>query len=251
MNDSAESIWIEQYFNIVKDTFKEKKFQKMLDKAFELYHYFKGKPFIFCLSEKNDLLSQWRAYSDNGNGVCIGFSTKELGLEKHYPTTFNIDPKEDCTIGILPIEYNSRKQKKIILDSSNKCKKRFDKNKLEDLYYLLNIYASVELTSYSLTFKNPSFSEENEWRIIHIPSTSKDYEKTETEKNISDIKFRVSNSKIVTYHEYDLSKIFNSNLIQEIVLGPKSKIDIPELEEFLKHHKLGKTKISRSGSTYR
>jgi len=34
--------------------------------------------FAFCLSEKGDLLSQWRAYSRDGLGMSIGFSSKLL-----------------------------------------------------------------------------------------------------------------------------------------------------------------------------
>jgi hypothetical protein len=34
--------------------------------------------FAFCLSEKGDLLSQWRAYGNDGTGFAIGFSSKEL-----------------------------------------------------------------------------------------------------------------------------------------------------------------------------
>ena len=30
--------------------------------------------FAFCLSEKGDLLSQWRGYADDGTGVAIGFN---------------------------------------------------------------------------------------------------------------------------------------------------------------------------------
>ena len=32
--------------------------------------------YAVCFSEDNDLLSQWRAYSDNGKGVAIGFNTE-------------------------------------------------------------------------------------------------------------------------------------------------------------------------------
>lgn len=34
--------------------------------------------FAFCLSEKGDLLSQWRAYGRDGSGLSIGFSPEEL-----------------------------------------------------------------------------------------------------------------------------------------------------------------------------
>ena len=32
----------------------------------------------FCLSEKCDLLSQWRGYAEDGTGVAIGFSVEYL-----------------------------------------------------------------------------------------------------------------------------------------------------------------------------
>src|SRR3954470_1096166 len=44
----------------------------------------------FCLSEKDDLLSQWRGYADDGNGVAIGFSSSYLNLlskENEMPST--------------------------------------------------------------------------------------------------------------------------------------------------------------------
>ena len=34
--------------------------------------------FAFCLSEKSDVLSQWRGYADDGRGVAIGFNKKYL-----------------------------------------------------------------------------------------------------------------------------------------------------------------------------
>jgi len=34
--------------------------------------------FAFCLSEKSDLLSQWRAYGQNGSGIALGFSAHGL-----------------------------------------------------------------------------------------------------------------------------------------------------------------------------
>lgn len=37
--------------------------------------------FVVCFSEKPDLLSQWRGYANNGQGICIGFS-KELLMNK-------------------------------------------------------------------------------------------------------------------------------------------------------------------------
>ena len=36
------------------------------------------KTWVFCLSEKGDLLSQWRGYADDGYGVSIGFDARYL-----------------------------------------------------------------------------------------------------------------------------------------------------------------------------
>jgi hypothetical protein len=37
----------------------------------------------FCLSEKRDLLSQWRGYAGNATGVAIGFSAEYLTWLSH------------------------------------------------------------------------------------------------------------------------------------------------------------------------
>ncbi|MBJ7882501.1 DUF2971 domain-containing protein [Gelidibacter salicanalis] len=245
MNDSEESTWIEQHFDLVRETFKDKEYEKYLTEALNTYEWNKHKPFIFCLSEKKDSLSQWRAYSADGKGVCIGFSTKALNIKQDSPWP---NSNADHTIGILPIEYSIRNQKKEILKFSEDFKKIYDEKK-EELWEVSSAFLGTSFATLAMTFKNPSFIEEKEWRIIHTPT--KYSVESETEKRMSDLKFRVNNHKIVTYHEYDLSKIFNSKLINEIVLGPKSNIDIPELEQFLEYNNLSKTKISISESTYR
>lgn len=247
MNDSEESTWIEQHFDLVKDTFKEKKYEKYLTEALNTYEWNRHNPFIFCLSEKKDSLSQWRAYSGDGKGVCIGFSTKTLKIKKDSPWP---NTSADHTIGILPIEYNIRNQQREILKYVKNFKKTYDEQK-EELWEVSSAFLGTSLARLALTFKNPSFLEEKEWRIIHTPTTTGYDVESETEKRMSDLKFRVSNDKILTYHEYDLETIFNSGLIKEIVLGPKTNIDIPELEQFLEYNNLSKTKILISESTYR
>ncbi|WP_346867458.1 DUF2971 domain-containing protein [Clostridium sp. UBA1353] len=41
-----------------------------------LKHYVESSIYITCFSRNGDLLSQWRAYGDNGKGVSIGFNSK-------------------------------------------------------------------------------------------------------------------------------------------------------------------------------
>lgn len=247
MNDAEESTWIEQYFDLIKVVFKERKYKKYLEDAFNTYEWNRLNPFIFCLSEKRDSLSQWRSYSVDGKGVCIGFSTIALKIKRDPPWP-NVNA--DHTIGLLPIEYRVRNQKREVEQKAIIFKNFYDE-KQEELWKVSSAFLGMSLSSLALTFKNPSFSEEKEWRIIHTPTKNGYKEESETEKRISELRFRVSNDNIITYHQYDLSKLFDSKLIPEIVLGPKSKIDIRELEQFLKSNNLNKTKILLSESTYR
>lgn len=247
MNDSKESTWIEQYFEVLKNTFAGKEYEKFVDQTLTIYEWNKYKPFIFCLSAKKDSLSQWRAYSSDGKGVCIGLSSKSLKLPRNVPSP-NVNA--DNTIGLLPIEYIINNQKKGIVEVVSHFKKIYDEKK-EKFWELSSTFLGLALAKMSLTYKNPSFSEEKEWRIVHTPAISVYEVESETEKRMSNLNFRIANEKIMTFYKYKLDDIFNSDLIKEIVLGPKSNIDLPELEQFLKFHELDKTKISISESTYR
>lgn len=41
-----------------------------------LKHYAESSSYITCFSRNGDLLSQWRAYGDDGKAVSIGFNSK-------------------------------------------------------------------------------------------------------------------------------------------------------------------------------
>lgn len=54
--------------------------------------------FAFCLSEKEDLLSQWRAYSQDGTGISIGFSSEVLAKD-FGPVNFGTQFYEVTKVG--------------------------------------------------------------------------------------------------------------------------------------------------------
>ena len=74
---------LESYGNKYNDLIKEK-VRKIINSTMEGLVYDKiriakyKKNFICCFSEAKDLLSQWRAYANDGNGVAIGFSSDML-----------------------------------------------------------------------------------------------------------------------------------------------------------------------------
>jgi len=160
---------------------------------------------IFSLSEKRDLLSQWRGYADNGSGVCIGFSKKSLSeVKSKYPTTLEI------------IEYNPHTQESEelenifseILEANGATKTNMDK-RIKKLF----------TKTYSI--KNIAFEEESEWRLIHLIKN----------KHHSEFDFRIANKQIIPYIEIS----FKKHSIKEVIIGPKNKTPKHVILTFLKH----------------
>jgi hypothetical protein len=56
--------------------------------------------YITCFSRKGDLLSQWRAYGDDGRGVSIGFDSKLL---------YKVDSRKN-DIYVEDVLYDKEKQ---------------------------------------------------------------------------------------------------------------------------------------------
>ncbi|CAM4448869.1 DUF2971 domain-containing protein [Flavobacterium terrigena] len=243
MNDSNENIWIERHFETLKNSFKSEKEKKLLKEGLDTYKWNKNPPFIFCLSANKDLLSQWRAYSQDGQGVSIGFNTKCLEFENRIPSP-NVYAQH--TFGLAKVDYNNYSQKKIVNDLCDEVKKMAESSeKFEKMFS--SIHLGLSLVSNALVFKNSNFREEKEWRIIHTPTEK--YE--ESLENLSELRYRYSENRIKSYFEYEFGTKFNSNLIPEIILGPKCNMQISEMENFIKSVGLKKTKVLRSNSTYR
>lgn len=90
MNDSSEIIWHIERLKKEKENHND--FESMCDimeviTGFEftfdeLISTLKSKGqnsiYISCFSKDSDILSQWRAYADDGKGVCIGFDLDKL-----------------------------------------------------------------------------------------------------------------------------------------------------------------------------
>ncbi len=243
MNDAHENIWIQGYFPTIKKYFADSKYKKLLKESFDMFEWNSHPPFIFCLSAIPDLLSQWRAYSQDGQGVSIGFTTRNLKLKNRLPGP---NVYADRTLGLTNVEYDPQRQRKKILDLCKTVKDQFDtagqKDKVDP-----SLDLAFTLVDYAMIFKNPGFKEEKEWRIVHTPLES--YE-VPFDK-ISELKFRVNTNRILTYYAYNFQNDFNSNLITEIILGPKCKMTEHDVRQFLNRNDLKKTKIKISKSSYR
>lgn len=102
--------------------------------------------YVISFSEKKDDLNMWRAYGDNASGICMGFNSCELleALEKNQ-------------------KIKSMKWRKCIYD------KQEQKNKIQNLLDSEKVdigRLSEKLREFSTYFKDESFKDEHEWRIV-------------------------------------------------------------------------------------
>lgn len=232
MNDRLEGQWSNETFknldiqaNAIVSSDIKQRYEELDSK----------KQYVFSLSENGDKLSQWRGYANDGKGIAIGFSKKTLGLS--YLVN-EADGKESYTqkLGLMKMIYNQDEQENLfhqIIDSITDIK-------LEDNRLIL-------IKELSNKYKNPSFEEEEEVRIVYIPENKTDADK------ISKIKYRVSNEQIIGYHEFQLTDRdrYRSDLIPKIILGPKCTLEESDLQKFLQSYGLRQTKIQKSISSYR
>ena len=179
--------------------------------------------YICCFCERENLLSQWRSYGENGAGVSIGFdpkkftwftgsdlSTEQFGLMRLWKVYYDDDIKEkivDQALEIIP-EMHYGKPVETIAQKT-----------VEAIHFFLP------------TFKNKDFREENERRLIFTPSKSCQVKPL----------FRYRRQMLVPY--YSLDGIINPGKIpdrrlpvQSIMVGPGArKLINKESVEMLVH----------------
>ncbi|MDB8579505.1 DUF2971 domain-containing protein [Turicibacter sanguinis] len=203
---------------------------------------------IACFSKDGDKLSQWRAYADDGNGLSIGFNKKildKLVNEGAYRSSFSV--KE--------IVYSEKEQQKILSDIIVSGVKRA-KNYYHDIGILndwleffqleseiFGEYIAREILDICCYLKNPSFQEENEVRVIYNPFlTEEDVEDTKLfdmksewrNFSISALNSMNRNGINVSYCDLGFENYLFDNLINEIIIGPKSKLSENDLRLKLK-----------------
>lgn len=207
--------------------------------------------YVSSFSEKSDLLSQWRGYSQISNGFCIGFDTLKL-KEKMNKDQFML---YKCI-------YEGQEQEKILNQIIDKL--RFDVrnyqpgesdydpdvteyivqtiNKKEKYLNKVKFQAILALTAPLI--KNKSFREEKEWRFCYFPST----------KSPSKIKplFREGKSFIIPYHPIPLSDN-NEGPIDSIIIGPTphKALSQKSLGKFLETNNIYDIKIEYSEIPFR
>lgn len=242
MNDTMEGIW---YKNILieeleKNIIKGKNEQLINNLYNTVVHNLTNK-FICCFSEYGDILSQWRAYADDGRGFAVGFSVEKTQILQKIPSWMAVNDSKH-SIGIAPVIYDRERQKELI---ANQVSDIISKNSN------LPPEKTTLLSQYSTIFKNPAFSEEKEWRIIHTPliTYDKNYSFSVIGK-ISDCNFRLSKFGVSPYFTWNFKEL-DPLPIEEIILGPQNTTPPEDLLFFLSHNGYQNITIKFSAASYR
>lgn len=248
-NDYAERKWMTgkieyKFAEIVSKSKLIEKKDKLINSYSELgkgFFSLMANVYSTCFSTNGDLLSQWRAYSQDGYGVAIGFNGKIL-------EEVNNDP-----YGLMfsPVTYSLNQQDKYATTQAERIFDLFMRG--DNLIHAMSDVLTNDLKKLC-TFKNPEFSEEKEWRLCaallpDIRIGTKGYHFGPFE--ISEVKLFSNNRKIVTYFDLNYSKVKNE-IINEIVLGPKCQMSEKDISQVLRllDYNTGVIEIRKSKSTY-
>jgi len=241
LNDYKEIHWIkDKIFKKIKDSINKDNFQKY--KTFEeLYSTQLPNVYIASFSQGSDLLSQWRAYANDGYGVAIGFNSDYFEKNKMVKTS-----------KVLYNEKSQEKQINLILEPLAKLDNDIDINSKKFEKTCKDII--VEINNLSAKSKNQLFKEEQEVRLIHNPKIINDKEKKQFifKDNLSKMKFRSVYGNLIPYFELKFKKeIKDTPAILEIIKGPKNKFIDQEVKIFLSLNGFYSVDIKSSKSSYR
>jgi hypothetical protein len=163
---------------------------------------------VFSLSEKGDLLSQWRGYCPPGGGYSIGFRSDPL-----------VQFLNTCDLYIEPCVYDEREQeaivKRAVAETGETALKSFPGPPAE-LHKAVTeclVQFFIDFSRIASIVKHPSFHEECEWRIISKPIENK-Y-----------MSFRVRKSILIPYFSISFKDV-EPCPIDEIIIGPSPEQDL-------------------------
>lgn len=240
LNDYKEIHWIkDKVAKRIKDLTTKDSFKKY--KIFEEL-YLKQHPLVYVasFSQGKDLLSQWRAYANDGKGVAIGFNAKFF--------------EEISNIKISKVLYSEEEQNRQI-ESILSSIENFDNSLVKNQEFeVLCQEIITTINNLAAKSKNELFKEEQEVRIIHNPIIINDKQNCcyKFENSISNMKFRSCHDNLIPYFELKFDKYKEQTPpIIEIIKGPKNRAIDKEIRMFMSINGFHDMKIEKSNASYR
>lgn len=223
--------------------------------------------YITCFSRKGDLLSQWRAYGDNGRGVSIGFDSKLLYKADSHKNDIYLEDvlydKEKQSEEIHLAVYNSLIYMKDLFEQENtRVSDDFNMYFIDEFDTFCEVICD-ELATLSCYMKNPAFKEEDEVRIFYAPTIFDDdpsliqeqFSKTSRFNNyiLKPINFIAKEDQIIGYSDLSFEKLTQKGIISEIIIGPSSRVSKDDIYYLLSKFGYNSNEISikKSEASYR
>lgn len=194
-------------------------------------------PLVTSFSRNGDLLSQWRAYADDGTGFAIKFNPKVI---------------HKMPVNMTSVVYKPERQGQLIFNSLQLFY-AYWKFETEPAMSAL----SETLQSFAMdlvALKHPSFFEEREVRLVHLVVKAGDWwidvggheENQRPTKGVKVMR-RDKHGQEVPY----IALPVPNRSVEGVILGPKNPLSIDEVK-----HKLSKlgfegASVRRSSSPYR
>lgn len=248
MNDSMEmhwgySIWMKVANDLISDFGYD--FIDSIDKIINISGT-KCLVLASCFSLEGDVLSQWRAYSNDATGYCLGFSAEDL---------------LKLNIRALRVEYDQDKQVEEL-----KCvvKALYDVEQelaLDDKYGKDFINACLGIAYDLAAFKNPAFQEEKEIRLVHLLNFQESNDSLKlidsggeyfgNKGKPNEVKFLISQNMPKAYIDINFSNSNQINPIREVIIGPKNGVLHSAISIYLETLNIGSVKVEKSRASYR
>ena len=252
MNDFHEDILFRKPLKTALQSFvnRSEPERQLLQQIVDEYTKRADFPYVACFSRDKDMLSQWRAYADDGKGVAIGLN---LGKLPHFDLF--MQKHGECISKPVIIDEVSYTQEDDDVEFMKKilsaCLINYQKVKNETEVLRQGIIALNRLSIFS---KGRGFEEEHEVRMVYHPSYRNLLANLNRESpkghEHDDIEFRVRDGRILSYFTYQLPM----EAIHSVVLGPKCPVDFAQLTLFLNRYAPQiriNNEIHRSRITYR
>ena len=200
--------------------------------------------YISCFSRDPDILSQWRAYAEDGRGVSIGFNLDMLKKADNFFVS-EVIYTDDVVYG------SNESGIEIVADTINIV---FSVNKIAGKEEQMEVFLH-ELIPELIQYKNPSFIEEQEIRLVYCEDMK--FEKI-LDRNGA---FREKWNYIELEHDFrtigsdnitEFVKLdFCLNAIEEICIGPKCLLSRNDVKNIMNRLLDIDVNIIESKSSYR
>lgn len=192
--------------------------------------------YVASFSQFGDVLSQWRAYADDGAGFVLGFDPLAFGVRQIQVPELSV--VADRTVGMTRVLY--------------------DDDRLEEMFgpFFNAIIAGqvptdgavLVIRAITMMFKNPAYREESEWRVIYSPTVSQGADqKLQVFGKCSEMFFRGTKYGVFPYFKLP----FMLPAIKEVILGPKNRTPLEIVKLCLLKHGHTGAVVKKSRASYR